>query len=264
MKEADLFVALRQRFPVDEYALFAQVPDGTGFQKDRTADAVAMSLWPSRGLEIHGFEIKVSRADWLKELATPAKAESIARFCDRWWVVVADAAHVHDGELPPTWGLLALKTSKLHQVKGAPKRESMPPTPLFLAGLLRAAQKHDPNPAAIEAARKAGFEAGKKAATDEADRALKRLRDEVTAELMVRRKFEEASGLSIGQYSAGRVGGAVQALLNGGASEVLAQLRRVRDTTRGIADDVERQLEQLAQADRIAQAQAIEGMPRGA
>jgi hypothetical protein len=49
-----------------------------------------MSLWPSRGIELHGIEIKVSRNDWLKELGDPAKADEIARFCDRWWVAAGD------------------------------------------------------------------------------------------------------------------------------------------------------------------------------
>ena len=47
-----------------------------------SGDAVIMSLWPSRGLELHGVEIKVSRADWKREAADPAKAEAIAAYCD--------------------------------------------------------------------------------------------------------------------------------------------------------------------------------------
>jgi hypothetical protein len=46
-----------------------------------------MGLWPSRGLKLMGFEIKAGRGDWLGELRNPRKAESIARFCDQWWVV---------------------------------------------------------------------------------------------------------------------------------------------------------------------------------
>ena len=33
----------------------------------RYADAIAMNLWPSRGLAVHGFEIKISRGDWQRE-----------------------------------------------------------------------------------------------------------------------------------------------------------------------------------------------------
>ena len=44
-------------------------------------------VWPSRGLYLHGFEIKVHRNDWLRELKNPAKAEEIAGYCHFWWVV---------------------------------------------------------------------------------------------------------------------------------------------------------------------------------
>ena len=76
--------ALRFSFPEDQYALLFEVRNSTGYGKRiRSADALAMSLWPSRGLELIGFEIKRSRIDWLKELSQPEKAEEICRFCDQ-------------------------------------------------------------------------------------------------------------------------------------------------------------------------------------
>lgn len=65
--------ALRQKFPAQEYALFFEVRSATGFPgRLRSADALAMSLWPSRGLELHGFEIKVS----LQKVLTDFERES--------------------------------------------------------------------------------------------------------------------------------------------------------------------------------------------
>jgi hypothetical protein len=70
----------------------------------------------------------------------PEKAEPIARFCDRWWVVVGDASTVLDGELPPAWGLLALRGRTLVTVKEAPKRDVVAPLERgFVAALLRRA-----------------------------------------------------------------------------------------------------------------------------
>src|SRR4051812_18306594 len=73
----DLVAALERRVPRPEYVLLEQVRGATGITEgaDRSADAIAMSVWPSRGLELHGFEVKVSRGDWLRELREPAKAE---------------------------------------------------------------------------------------------------------------------------------------------------------------------------------------------
>jgi len=56
------------------YAVAAGVRSHAGFDARRTADYVAMDLWPSKGLALHGHEIKVSRSDWLRELKEPEKA----------------------------------------------------------------------------------------------------------------------------------------------------------------------------------------------
>lgn len=139
----DLVTMLRARYPAAEYAFFAELRNGTGWSRaTRSADAVALSLWHSRGLELLGFECKVSRSDWKRELAEPAKAEAIQRFCDRWWIVVSDPKFVQDGELPPTWGLLAAtkgldEGSKLKVVKDAPKLEAKPLDRLMFASMLR-------------------------------------------------------------------------------------------------------------------------------
>lgn len=84
------------------WAFVPKVRDAAGFSATRTIDAIAMSLWPSRGLELHGHEIKVSRSDWLRELKEPEKAEAFSSVVDRWWLVVSDAQIVAAGELPPS------------------------------------------------------------------------------------------------------------------------------------------------------------------
>jgi len=97
-----------------------------------------MSMWPSRGLEINGFEIKASRSDWLRELKNPAKAEAIAAYCDRWWIVaLKDLVKIE--ELPAGWGLMELQANgSLKEVKRAPARENVKPiTRTFMAAMMR-------------------------------------------------------------------------------------------------------------------------------
>ncbi len=85
-------ILLRERFAPPEYAIFFEVANGTGATCRRYADAVAMGLFPSRGLELHGIECKSVRSDWLRELTEPAKAEEgWYPFCDRWWVAATSA-----------------------------------------------------------------------------------------------------------------------------------------------------------------------------
>ncbi|WVR18302.1 hypothetical protein y223_00022 [Bordetella phage PY223] len=142
MKTPELKAALRARFCAPEWALLFEVGDATGASQRRWADAVAMNLYPSRGLEIHGFELKASRSDWLRELKNPAKAESVSRFCNRWWIV-APPGVVNDGELPPTWGMYEAKGGKLRQAVAAPKLEAHDVTRAFVAAMLRRASEAD-------------------------------------------------------------------------------------------------------------------------
>jgi len=100
-----------------------------------------MSLYPSRGLTLTGFEIKSSRADWRNEKKNPEKAEEIARFCDFWIVVAGHEEVIPVEEVPNAWGLLVPgKEGKTLVLKKAPEKlEAQQITRNFLAGLLRKA-----------------------------------------------------------------------------------------------------------------------------
>ena len=107
----------------------------------RTADAIAVDLWPSSGNLIHGFEVKVSRSDWLTELRDPDKAEAFRPYVDHWWLVVPDPAIVRD-DLPTGWGLLAPGADRRLRVhRRAPRLDRQPMTASMTASLLRAAVK---------------------------------------------------------------------------------------------------------------------------
>lgn len=148
--------ALRLRFPAPAWCLFTEVANGTGAAARRRADAVAMSVWPSRGLELHGFEIKLQRNDVLREFKQPAKADEVARHLDRWWLVVGNAKIVAQSEVPPAWGLLVPAKSRagitLKIVKDAKHLKPKPVSREFLAALVRrVAERHDPEKIAQQA-----------------------------------------------------------------------------------------------------------------
>lgn len=110
---AELVALVRKRYTGRDAAVFEQVANSTGARGDRYADVIALDLWPSAGLHLHGFEVKVSRGDWLRELRDPKKADAIARYCDCWWIVAAPAI-VGRSELRPGWGLLEPHEELLH------------------------------------------------------------------------------------------------------------------------------------------------------
>jgi hypothetical protein len=156
--ERDMLDALGRRYTQisqgtnDRWVRAEHVRNGTGFYgwSDltgrctgplRTADFFAIDTWESKGHRIHGHEVKVSRSDWLHELADPTKAEAFKRYVHHWWLVVPDPKIVRPGELPEGWGMLAFRGSKLHTVHRAPLLEPAPlPTPIWIS-LMRAASK---------------------------------------------------------------------------------------------------------------------------
>lgn len=111
LTEAKVLALLRDRHATTgnggagEWAFMPHVRNAAGFDASRTLDALALHLWPSRGLVLHGYEVKVSRSDWLREVKDPAKAEAFCRLVEFFWIV-APAGVVKKGELPPTWGLI--------------------------------------------------------------------------------------------------------------------------------------------------------------
>lgn len=206
--------ALVKRFRAPAWALLEQVADGTGYGISRYADAMAMGLWPSRGLDLHGIEVKVSRGDWLRELKRPDKADPLAVYCDFWWLAVApDVVDMKVDAIPERWGVLVLESRGLVQHREAvrnPSAEDLDRS-LVAAILRRASERNVPKESIqglIDAARDEGFERGRTAPTGEAAavKELQELRASVAA-------FQAASGVEITRYNGGDVGARLKVAL---------------------------------------------------
>lgn len=78
----------------------------------RRADALYVGFFQSRGKHVIGHELKVSRADWLRELDQPEKAEAWEPNCHAWYVVAPNTDIVRPEELPHGWGLMIPGRSK--------------------------------------------------------------------------------------------------------------------------------------------------------
>ncbi len=143
----EVMMHVRRYYAGSSWAVFEGVANATGGRASRWADALAFGLWPSRGLEIHGVEIKVSRSDLLRELANPHKAEAVASYCDYWWIAAGSDGLAKPDELPPAWGLLVPVSGK-RGMRVAKAARQLDPKPLdrgFVAAILRkAAHDYDP------------------------------------------------------------------------------------------------------------------------
>jgi hypothetical protein len=109
----------------EQWITLREARSGAGLQgNNRQCDFLAINTWHSKGLQVIGHEIKVSRADWRKELEQPEKAESFARYCRRWFVVAPyKLASQIQHEVPPAWGLLGVQPNRTVELIPAPARQ---------------------------------------------------------------------------------------------------------------------------------------------
>lgn len=217
---AMLIELIHARYPSREYAFFTQAASNTGGPADRTADALSLSLWPSRGLVLTGFEVKVSRGDWTRELRAPEKAERIAQYCDLWFIVTNDGVVPID-QIPEKWGLMVPNKSGdgLRVIKPASRLKAKPLDRSFVAALLRnvgdTMMPVATFTASVENARLEGIVKGEKHTSDghELER-LRKVEDAV-------KKFHEASGLMLSDterwdgHSAKAIGETIKLLISG-------------------------------------------------
>lgn len=238
MRTQEVMALLAQRHAGMEWAFIEEVPNATGGRASRSADALALNMWPSRGLELHGFEVKVSRGDWLRELKDPGKADEIFGYCDRWWVVAGDKDLVKDGELPPTWGLLVPRGDGLAIKVQAPPLQAKPLDRLFIASMVRRATAGMVPASVVEAqvASRAATQIEQwKGHAERAEKDLEELREQV-------RTFRRASGLSLDRWDAGELGAAVKLILEGGVAQAVRQLGYVVDHAKRTTEQLEREL----------------------
>jgi len=247
---SSLHDAIRRRFAPPEHVLLWEVRNGTGYTKrERYADAVAMNVWPSRGLEIHGIECKVSRSDTARELKDPEKSASVQSYCDRWWLAVGDERFVAPGELPPTWGLLVPKGKGLVAKVEAPKLEAKALDRTFVASLLRSATEQSKPKEQIEAQARALLEQWQKQEEATNRRALTSVERNLADLRRAVDDFERASGVRIDRWHGGNVGEAVrivEALGGIGRALLRKQLTNTRDTYSNLAGQIDRLLEATA------------------
>lgn len=141
VKTSDVMVALRERYCQPEFAFFEEVGDA-GSRSRVYADGVAINMWASRSYALSGFEVKVSRSDWLRELKQPNKAEPIIIRCDHFYLVAPDDVYLPD-EVPPSWGILSYKDGALREKRKAPLLEAKPITREFVAQMFRRAHVNE-------------------------------------------------------------------------------------------------------------------------
>jgi len=246
MTEKEVELALARKYGPPFFAFFAQFRDATGWEGRRTADAIALGLYASRGYVLHGFEIKTDRKDWLLELKSPEKSERVGRFCDHFWIV-APAGVILPGEVPFAWGQLEVSKRGVRGVKEAPVRHPRPFSRAFVASLVQRAlggvKAGDVVPREeLERVRKEAREEGRNAR----EGGLAETRDQL---LSIRREvaaFEKAAGVSGLAYNGEDIGRRMKLLEEMGGDWPLSRANGLAEELREWAERLETEAKRVA------------------
>lgn len=98
----------------------------SGRQSRQRYDVLAIGIWPSSAGLVHGFELKVSRADLLHELKDLSKSEHAATNVDRFWLVLGDKSLIREGDpIPESWGIMVPYGRGLTKLKDAAEQPGL-------------------------------------------------------------------------------------------------------------------------------------------
>lgn len=225
---------LAARYRTDASEVLFGVRNDAGFSATRTADAIAVGLWPSTGCTLEGFEIKVSRGDWMRELKDGGKSEAFMPYMDFWWLV-APRDIVTDDELPPSWGLLVPNADGLRVARAAKRLDPKPMPRGMLAAMVKRASTKRARDAEIAKARAEGVEDGKRRAgmhTDYKAQEYDRLYEKVT-------QFQRETGINIQHlYDPKPIATAYAMVKNGGHLEIMRRLGYAADNVTKLAAEL--------------------------
>src|SRR5690606_3999643 len=125
-----------------QWALFPELRNGTGYGTQTSyIDLFALNLWPSKRHWRIAYELKASRADFLRELAKPEKRAWAMEVANEFWYVCYPGVAKPE-EIPQGCGLMIANEAltKLRKVVQAPQREARDLTMTEVAAFARRSQ----------------------------------------------------------------------------------------------------------------------------
>lgn len=209
------------------WVFLRQVPNGTSSRKTNTADAIAVGCWGSTGIELTGYEMKISRSDFLSELQDIKKAEAFTKHCHYWFIAAPDGIAKPE-ELPANWGLVVVSVDQdgvysSRVRKPATRNNDAKLDYYFFAAVLRKARRDCPVEEELRKIRKRefdrGYKQGEKAANSPESYELTRIKRHLHESDRIIKEFEDATGISL-RYrwkSVEDIGKAVKFILDHGA-----------------------------------------------
>jgi len=168
MTEQNIFAAVRAYYG-SEAVVLSQVGNATGAGHRRLIDALAVGIWPSRGLYLHAIEIKISKSDLMRELKNPEKADEIARFCDKFFIA---APFIPPEGVPNAWGWYTVGDGVARRMRDAAAIEAQPLNRSFVAAIARRLVEQQAPEVLLAEAEERGRVAGRAESAAEIDRLI--------------------------------------------------------------------------------------------
>lgn len=156
MNAADIIEALRRHHqPTKGWVTVTEVRVATGFygavrvdneilNREQRIDFYALQTWPSKKYERIAYEIKISRADLLKELREPCKRHAAELLANRF-VFACPTGLMRRSELPEDCGLIEVRPDgSVYTFRQGTWRDRPEPPLAFVASMMRNASKQRP------------------------------------------------------------------------------------------------------------------------
>jgi hypothetical protein len=233
---------IKERYAFDKgWVTLSEVEPPLTGPRARRYDAISIAVWRSMGTQIHGFEVKKVRSDWLRELADPTKADTLMQHCSHWWLVCPKEVIANLDEVPDTWGVLFETDSGLRIGRKAQRLTNHPPSADFWRCMLLRQATRTTTPeeitAAVEKAKEQTTARLKADSLDAASR-LRSLEDTL-------RKFEAETGIRINEFSCSREIARVKLARTLNLENIANGLARAENTVRETAQTLTRALESI-------------------
>ncbi len=146
MNSRDIISLLRKHYSGEGWIFLEELRLGTGWSNvanptvEQRIDGWAMNTWVSKKLIRLAFEIKITHADFLREIKNPTKRVG-AMAVSQAFYFVCPRGIIMPSECPSDCGLIWTDGVVLATVVEAPWHESQPPSWRFIASIARRVEK---------------------------------------------------------------------------------------------------------------------------
>ena len=244
------------------YVCAFHVNDGAGYNYGRCLDAIVFDTWPSDGLKLHGFEVKISASDFRRELQDTRKAAAFLPMLDTF-SILAPKGIVDREILPKAWGLY-------HPTDDGRIKAARKPLMLHTDGkrndvdrsLMAAFSRALVQRSLSKEAEREAYDLGVKEGSARTAIRLEHVEGQASSLQTAANEFEAASGVQITRFNGRAAGEAFRAFnkLRGAgylAGLPIEPLRRVLTTLEGSVADLETLRDHLGEGpDEVAEALA--------